>query len=152
MERRSAAATAVAPGFTLIELVLVLFVIAVAAAVAGPAIGRTTEGMRMRTEVAGFSATLRHAREQAVATQRPHRVEINPHEHRVSVIADEADVRLTRALSSHLTIEAMPPAALTVRFEAHGVSSGGNFRLGSAGVFYLVNVDALTGRVRVSRQ
>ncbi len=26
----------------------------------------------MRTEVAGFSATLRHAREQAVATQRPH--------------------------------------------------------------------------------
>jgi general secretion pathway protein H len=152
MERRTAAAAPVAPGFTLIEVILVLFVIAVAAAVAGPVIGRTAEGMRMRTEVAGFSATLRHAREQAVATQRPHRVEVNPAEHRLSVIADESDVRLTRPLAHQLTIAAMPPQALTVTFEPHGVSSGGDFRLGAGATFYLVNIDALSGRVRVSRQ
>jgi general secretion pathway protein H len=150
MEQRTAAATAVAPGFTLIELVLVLFVIALAAAVAGPVIGRTTDGMRMRTEVAGFSATLRHAREQAVTTQRPHRVEVIPGEHRMTVIADEADVRLTRPLAAGLTIEANPPLALTVRFDPYGVSSGGDFRLGTGGIFYVVSVDPLTGRVRVS--
>jgi general secretion pathway protein H len=153
MERRTApAGTPVAPGFTLIELVLVLFVIALAAAVAGPVIGRTAEGMRMRTEVAGFSATLRHAREQAVATQRPHRVEINPGEHRMSIIADESDVRLTRSLARQLTVEAIPPPALTVSFEPHGVSSGGDFRLGTGSLVYLVSIDPLTGRVRVSRQ
>jgi len=151
MEQRTTAATPVAPGFTLIELVLVLFVIAVAAAVAGPVIGRTTDGMRMRTEVAGFSATLRHAREQAVATQRPHRVEVNPAEHRVSVIADEDDVRLTRSLAPLLTIEAYPPLALAVRFAPHGVSNGGDFRLSTGGISYMVSVDPLTGRVRVSR-
>jgi general secretion pathway protein H len=150
MERRTATAAAVAPGFTLIELVLVLFVIALAAAVAGPVIGRTTDGLRMRTEVAGFSATLRHAREQAVATQRPHRVEIDPREHRMTVIADESDVRVTRPLARQLTVEGTP--ALTVSFEPYGVSSGGDFRLGSGSILYLVSVDPLTGRVRVSRQ
>jgi CO/xanthine dehydrogenase Mo-binding subunit len=131
---------------------LVLFVIALAAAVAGPVIGRTTDGMRMRTEVAGFSATLRHAREQAVATQRPHRVEVSPAEHRLTVIADESDVRLTRAVARQLTIEAMPPLALTVSFEPHGVSSGGDFRLSTGAILYLVSVDPLTGRVRISRR
>ena len=152
MERRTAAAAAVAPGFTLIEVVLVLFVIALAAAVAGPVIGRTTDGIRMRTEVAGFSATLRHAREQAVATQRPHRVEINPREHRMTVIADESDIRLTRALARQLTVEAAPPQALTVNFEPYGVSTGGDFRLSTGSIFYLVSVDPLTGRVRIARQ
>jgi general secretion pathway protein H len=151
MGGRTATAAAVAPGFTLIELVLVLFLIALAAAVTGPVIGRTTEGMRMRAEVAGFSATLRHAREQAVATQRPHRVEVSPADHRLSVIADEDDVRLTRSLPPQLTIEASSPLAPVVRFAPHGVSNGGDFPLRSGTTAFLVSVDPLTGRVRVSR-
>lgn len=129
-----------------------LFVIALAAAVAGPVIGRTTDSIRMRTEVAGFSATLRHAREQAVATQRPYRVEVNPVEHRMTVIADESDVRLTRPLARQLAVEATAPLGLTVSFEPHGVSSGGDFRLSTGSILYLVSVDPLTGRVRISRQ
>jgi hypothetical protein len=107
--------------------------------------------MRVRTEVAGFSATLRHAREQAVATQRPHRVEVSPADHRLSVIADEDDVRLTRSLPPQIAIEAHPPLALSVRFAPQGVSSGGDFRLSSGSIAYMVSVDPLTGRVRVSR-
>ena len=151
MDPRAATAAAIGAGFTLIELVLALSVIALGAAVAGPAIGRTVEAMRVRTEVAGFSATLRHAREQAVATQRPHRVEVSPADHRMTIIADDADVRLTRSLAPRLTIEANPPLALTVRFEAHGVSSGGDFRLATGATVYAVSVDPLTGRVRVSQ-
>jgi type II secretion system protein H len=151
MGGRTATAAALTPGFTLIELTLVLFLVALAAAVAGPVIGRTTEGMRVRTEVAGFSATLRHAREQAVATQRPHRVEVSPADHRLSVIADEDDVRLTRSLPPQIAIEAHPPLALSVRFAPQGVSSGGDFRLSSGSIAYMVSVDPLTGRVRVSR-
>jgi Tfp pilus assembly protein FimT len=129
----------------------VLFVVALAAAVAAPVIGRTVDGVRMRAEVAGFSATLRHARDQAVATQRPHRVEISPAEHRLSVIADESDVRLVRSLPRQVFIQAIPPPALTVTFEPHGVSSGGDFRLGTGAIVWAVSVDPLTGRVRVSR-
>ena len=41
---------------------------------------------------------------------------------------------------------------LTVRFEPHGVSSGGDFRVGAGGLAYLVSVDRLTGRVSIARQ
>src|SRR5205807_1038286 len=50
-----------ARGFTLIELIVTLLVVAVAIGLVAPAIGRSTEGVRARAEVAGFSATLRRA-------------------------------------------------------------------------------------------
>jgi Tfp pilus assembly protein FimT len=152
MERGTPAAAAVgAPGFSLIEVVLVRFVLAVATAVALPFVGRGTDAVRMRAEVAGFSATLRHARELAVATQRPFRVEVNPIEHRMTVVADEADVRLTRALPPELTVQGTTGPSLTVSFDSNGVSSGGDFRLSSGNFVYFVNVDPMTGRVRINR-
>ena len=54
-------------------------------------------------------------------------------------------------LSDRLTIEATPPPALVVRFDAQGGSSGGDFRLTSGSVTWRVTVDALTGRVRSAR-
>ncbi|MGH7333306.1 MAG: GspH/FimT family pseudopilin [Candidatus Rokuibacteriota bacterium] len=152
MERDNPGAAVVgAPGFSLIEVILVLFVLALATAVALPVVGRTSEAVRIRSEVAGFSATLRHAREQAVATQRPFRVEVNPIEHRMTVVADEADVRLTRPLARELTVQAVPGPSLTVSFDPQGVSSGGDFRLSAGNLVYFVNVDPLTGRVRINR-
>ena len=64
----------------------------------------------------------------------------------------DGEVRETRALPERLTVEATPPPALTVRFEPQGGSSGGDFRLASGAITYRVTVDALTGRVRSSRQ
>jgi general secretion pathway protein H len=152
MERDTPGAAAVgAPGFSLIEVVLVLFVLALATAVTLPVVGRTADAVRMRAEVAGFSATLRHARELAVATQRPFRVEVNPAEHRMTVVADEADVRLIRSLAPELTVQALSGPSLTVRFDPQGISNGGDFRLSAGNSVYLVNVDPLTGRVRISR-
>ena len=66
-----------ARGFTLLELIVTLAVLALAVAVVTPAIGRGTDGLRARAEVAGFAATLRHAREQAITTQRPYRVVVD---------------------------------------------------------------------------
>ncbi len=140
-----------APGFSLIEVVLVLFVMALATVVTLPVVGRTADAVRVRAEVASFSATLRHARELAVATQRPYRVEVNPVEHRMTVVADEADVRLTRSLAPELTVQALSGPSLIVRFDPQGISSGGDFRLSAGNSVYLVNVDPLTGRVRVTR-
>lgn len=75
----------VAPGFTLLELIVTLAVLALAVAVVTPAIGRGTDGLRARAEVASFAATLRHAREQAITTQRPYRVAVDSENHRISV-------------------------------------------------------------------
>jgi prepilin-type N-terminal cleavage/methylation domain-containing protein len=141
-------------GFTLLELIVTLIVVAVAVGLTVPAIGRSTESLRVRAEVAGFSAMLRHARERAIVTRTAQAVVIDPAARRVSRLAGgpEGEVRETRPLSERLTVEAEPPPALTVRFEPQGGSSGADFRLSSGRVAYRVTVDALTGRVRSVRQ
>jgi Tfp pilus assembly protein FimT len=129
-------------------------VIALAVGLSIPAIGRSTESIRVRAEVAGFSAMLRHARERAIVTRQPQAVVIDPAERRMSRRAGgpEGEVREARTLPERLAIEATPPQALTIRFEPQGGSNGGDFRLGSGGIVYRVTVDALTGRVRSARQ
>lgn len=139
-------------GFTLLELAVTLFVIALASAIVLPAIGRGTEGIRVRAEVAGFSAFLRRAREQAVTSRQERTVRVDPVGR---LVTDEArdQVRARHALPERMTIEADPPAALTVRFSPIGSSSGGAFRLASeGGVAYRVTVDPLTGRVASRRE
>lgn len=141
-----------ARGFTLLELIVTLFVVALAVGVVVPVVGRSTETLRGRSQVARFSALLRHARDQAITTRRHHAVVVDPAEHRATIIAGRDEVKETRALPPDLGVEASPPSALTVRFEPNGVSSGADFRLTAGPVRYRITVDALTGRVRVERQ
>jgi len=122
-----------ARGFTLIELVVTLLVLAIAVAVVTPTIGRSTENLRARAQVA------RHA------------LVVDPAAHRLTIMAGE-DVTATRTLPADVMIEAFPPPALTVRFEPYGVSNGGDFRVQSGPVRYRVVVDGLTGRVKVDRE
>jgi general secretion pathway protein H len=142
-----------AGGFTLLELIVVLAILAVVVALVTPSIGRGTEAVRMRAEVAGFAAMLRHARERAIVSQRPQAVVVDPINQRISMRAGgpDGDLRETRVLPDRLVVEATPPPALVVQFDARGGSSGGDFRLSWGNLVYRVTVDALTGRVRSSR-
>jgi type II secretion system protein H len=170
----------VARGFTLLELIVTLSVIALAVALVTPAIGRGTDALKARAEVAGFAAVLRHARELAISTQRPHRVVIDPEAHRMTIVApsaasvapdrrlpgektserptaaeaaaSESEVRETRGLSSRLTVEAVKGPDLNVTFDGRGFATGGDFRLTSGGLVYRVTVDRLTGRVKSVRE
>ena len=139
-------------GFTLLELIVTLLVVAVAAGLVAPAIGRSTEAVRARAEVAGFSATLRRARELAITRRQQHTVVVDPVSRLQTVMTGEDEVQWTHALSARLTIEAATPDGLTVRFEPQGTSSGGEFRVTSGAVTYRVTVDAVTGRVRNRRE
>jgi prepilin-type N-terminal cleavage/methylation domain-containing protein len=139
-------------GFTLLELLVTLLVLALALGVTMPSIGRGIEAVRARADVARFSAMLRHAREQAITTRRPHAVVVDPAAHRLLLLGGDDEVRETRALRADLTVEPNPPNAFRVSFQPHGVSSGGSFRLVTGGMRYRVSVDALTGRVRADRE
>jgi general secretion pathway protein H len=141
-----------ARGFTLLELIVTLVVIAVAAGLVAPAIGRSTESLRVRAEVAGFSATFRHAREQAITTRQAFTVQVNLPNRMLTVTTGEDEVRWTRALSKRVELRADTPGSLAVRFEPQGTSSGGEFHLMSGKIVYRVTVDAVTGRVRNQRE
>jgi prepilin-type N-terminal cleavage/methylation domain-containing protein len=148
------AALTASRGFTLLELVVTLSILALAVGLAVPTIARSTEAIRARADVAGFSALLRHARERAIVTRQPQAVVVDQAARRVNLLAGgpKGVVRETRALPERLTVEADPPPALVVRFEPQGGGSGGDFRLTSGGIVYRVTVDALTGRVRSRRE
>jgi general secretion pathway protein H len=141
-----------ARGFTLLELIVTLVVLAVAVGLVAPTIGRSTETLRTRAEVAGFSATFRHAREQAITTRQPYTVVVNPTSRQLTVTTGDDEVRWTRTLSSRVDVRAETPAALTVHFEPQGTSSGGAFHVSSGKISYRVTIDAVTGRVRNYRE
>jgi len=139
-------------GFTLLELIVTLFVLTLALALAMPAIGRGTETVRARADVSRFAALLRHTREQAITTRRPQEVIVDPDAHRASVRSGTDDPRPVLSWPERLSVTASPPTALTVRFEPWGGATGGDFTLFTAGRRYHISVDAVTGRVRTELQ
>ncbi len=145
-------ATVASRGFTLLEVLITLFVIAVAVGLIVPTIGKSAEAIRARADVAGFAAFFRHAREQAITRREPQRVVVEPDAHRVILMVGEDTIRRARVLSGRVVIEPVSHAALVVRFEPEGTSSGGAFRLTSGSTTYRVTVDAATGRVRSARE
>jgi prepilin-type N-terminal cleavage/methylation domain-containing protein len=151
---RARPAPSIARGFTLLEVIITLFVIGLAAAVVVPAIGRGTEGLRVRAAVAGVSALLRRAREEAVTTRADLAVVVDPAARVVTEQTADNQVRARYPLPERVTIEAEPPAALTVQFSAQGFSTGGTFRVAAANgtLAYRVTVDPLTGRVLGRRE
>ena len=139
-------------GFTLLELLVTLIVIAVVLGVVTPTIGRSLETLRTRAEIAGFAAILRHGRELAITTRVSYAVVVEPSVRRVTVRAGgpDGEVRETRVLSERLRMDGT--GGLSVGFDPVGSSTGGEFRLTATDSVWRVTVDPVTGRVKIARQ
>ena len=146
-------------GYTLIEVVVVLLVLAVALAVGVPAIGRGADSLRIRAEAAGVANFMRAAREQAVTRNRGYEVRVDSESGVLALIPNGANgpgdartVQATRHLAAPVRIEADPPLRRTVTFSPQGLSSGGRFRVQAPGPrVYVITVDPMTGRVVTRR-
>jgi type II secretion system protein H len=137
-------------GFTLIELVVTLFVMSLAATVVAPSVVTGVETLRARTEAAGIATFLRAAREQAVTRNRAYEVRVKSDEGIVELRTGES-VTATRRLATGVRVTADPPAARIITFLPQGLSSGAQLRVEMAGRGYLITVDPLTGRVATRR-
>lgn len=137
-------------GFTLIELAVTLFVLALAVGVAAPSIARGVDTVRTRAEAAGIASLLRAAREHAVTRNRPYEVRVVTEEGLVELRSGDA-VSAIRRLPPGLRVTADPPARV-ISFQPQGLSSGARLRVEMPGHrAYLITVDALTGRVATRR-
>ena len=134
-------------GFTLIELAVTLFIMALAVGVIAPSISRGVDAVRTRAEVAGIATFLRTARDHAVTRKRTYEVRIRADEGLVEMRSGDT-ATATRRLAPGLLVTADPPAARIITFLPQGQSSGGRLRVEMPGRRgYLITVDALTGRV-----
>jgi hypothetical protein len=130
-----------------------MLVLALAASLVAPVIGRSTEALTTRAAVAGVSALLRQAREQAAVTRRPHEVRVGQAEGLLLLTASGASRPLaTCRLPAGLRILSDTPGGLTVRFTPQGLATAASLRLlDRQRHLWRVTVDPLTGRVSARR-
>ena len=142
-----------AAGFTLIELVAVILIIAIATGLASVAMTGGFDGIRLRSASSEVAAQLRFTRAQALATGKRQDFSIDPHAHTWKAPKDRHG-----SLSKQLGIafygarEVQPSASEGgIAFFPDGASTGGRIRLSAKKAVRDIDVAWLTGEVRVKR-
>ena len=130
-------------GFTLIELMAVLFILAVSTAVVGISLGRSLDKSRVRQEVTGVRNLLAFARDQALTNRRPVTFFARADQGSYG-LREERSLTLGRGLKFKYDAD--------VVFFPKGDSTGGEVVLiATEGRGYRVLVDPVTGEARIER-
>lgn len=150
---RGVPAARASPGFSLLEMLLVIALIAAIGVLTATALTGGMDGMRLRSAAKQVAAQLRYTRAQAIATGRPQRFTIDPRAHawtapkqRHGDIPEQLGIVFTGAR------ETQPARGVgAIVFFADGASTGGRIQLKAKQAAWNVDVTWLTGEVRVRR-
>jgi general secretion pathway protein H len=137
---------------TLLELLIVLTLMAIIAAIAVPILAPGVSNTDLKTAARKVAAGLRMARSDAVATRTDTRVLLDlehrtfqiERDPRVHVLPREMQMKLFTAQS-----DLVNETTGAIRFYPDGGSNGGRVTLGAGDRKYEVDVDGLTGRVAI---
>ena len=139
-------------GFTLIELIVVLAIMALMLVIAAPYASNALPGVTLTSAAHVAAAGLRTARSLAISRNREVAFTLDVAAHRFTV----DDGRATRSLDEALDItletarsELGDETVGTIRFFSDGSSTGGRVTLALDERDYHVDVDWLTGRVSI---
>ena len=139
-------------GVSLLELMIVLMIMAIVAALVVPMLGGGVSNTELRSAARQLAAGLRLARSEAVSQRREtfllldvagrrFKVDRDPQEH---ALPREAELKLYTA-QKDLVDEKIG----SIRFFPDGGSNGGRITVGSGERKYEVDVDWLTGRIAI---
>lgn len=137
-------------GYTLLELLLVLTIIAGVLALAPPIFSQAVTANEPRTATRQIVAALRYARSEAVAARHPVGFTLDVEQHRYRLDNHPA-VELPQSLELTLVVadHEVKKGSGAIRFFADGSATGGSIRLGNTAATYEVHVAWLTGQVTV---
>lgn len=136
-------------GFTLLEMIVVIVLAAVALSLVSFSLSRGLDGLRAREAGRDLSLALRMARARAISDGEPTRVEFDMAGRRYQAPGQPA-----HALPPRMTLRLTTAAALhmgergSIQFYPDGSSTGGNVLVEGDGRAWRVNVAWLTGDVR----
>jgi general secretion pathway protein H len=139
-----------APGFTLLEILLVLVVMVIGASLTLPALVRPS-GTELRTATGSVVAGLRRARDAAVNRQRATVLTVDTQARRFAVSGEPREHQLPSRVQVQLFTarsELEGEGRGRIRFFPDGSSTGGRVTLASGEQRYHVDVDWFTGQVR----
>lgn len=142
-----------ARGFSLVEVLVVAALIAIAGVLSVGILGGGVERMQMRSAARDIAANLRFTRAHALATGAPQQFRIDPAgrtwqapRDRSGRISDRLEVEFTGARE----MQQRAGEGVVVFFD-DGASSGGRVRLQAGDARWDVDVAWLTGEVRIHR-
>ncbi len=139
-------------GFTLLELLVVLGVMALVYAIALPKIGAGSPGVELKGAARQLAAGLRRARSQAVTQKQEAALTVDVEQHRFTLSGDARSYRLAPKLDISLFTaqsELLREKVGAIRFYPDGSSTGGRITVGLGDNKFHVNVDWLTGQIAV---
>lgn len=142
-----------ARGFSLLEVLVVVMLMAVAGLLAAGIIGGGVERLQVRSAAKDIAANLRFTRAHAIATGAPQRFTINPATRAWQAPRDRGGripERFEVAFTGAREVQPRADEGAIVFFE-DGASTGGRVRLETAGARWDVDVAWLTGEVRIHR-
>ncbi|RDZ27080.1 type II secretion system protein XpsH [Lysobacter silvisoli] len=142
-----------ARGFSLLEMLLVVALIAALGVLAAFAVSGGLSGMQLRSSAKELAAQLRYARTQAIATGRKQTFTIDPAAHTWSG-ADGRSGEIPQSLKVSFTgARQLQPnrGQGAIAFFNDGASTGGRIQVASQRAAWNVDVAWLTGEVKLRR-
>lgn len=139
-------------GFTLIESVVALLVVALILAVVPPLLSRGSPESQIKSAAREVAAALRTRREQAIFGSAETVLYFHPTERRFGTAPDAQGHDLADRLAVEVTgakSEIVEEDIVGIRFFPDGSSTGGTVKLALESRELAVAVDWLTGRVRI---
>jgi general secretion pathway protein H len=145
-------------GFTLVELLVVLAMIALLVALVRPLYSAAVPGARVRTEILDLAVSLRQSRNRAISSGKVIAVEFDTEHARYAIGPDitelPASTRLFAVQRGMNPVQLIATDDPIVRLEFHpdGSSTGASVELRNTSASWQLDVDWLTGRVRVTQR
>lgn len=141
-----------ADGFTMIELMVVLVILAVGLALVAPRFGNVLGGLELKGAARDVASGLRYARGRSIATREESRFLLDVEQGRYWITGREREHRLPRGVEVRLLTgasEVVADGIGAITFFPDGSSTGGRVTLASGDRSYRVDVRWLTGQVRI---
>lgn len=138
-----------ARGFTLIELLVVLAIIALAAALAAPALGRFFRPKPVLLPAEQLMTSLARVRDEAVRRQQDFRGFLDLKEKRLQTTTGQVVLQLPIQIRIEIPGTDTIPERLPCRFSPEGIGCAMQIRIVQEAIPWLLSVDPVTGRVRL---
>lgn len=146
-------------GFTLVELVIVMLIMGIAAGITGIVVSKRSGGTEIKKAAREISASLRFARSRAISEKKSYFFIVNNvtmtyglYDAGMDKKEDPANLRLKKALPKDLrriAYNKIVPNLFQIEFTPQGGSSAGVIEIMNESRKYVISVSRLTGRVNV---